>query len=120
MLHVLYSDGNAKKISWVIKTEEVIIEQSRDHAEMYLNKVTDIQSKYIALHVGLFWGIGTFVIKNNDSVIVKLDNKEMVQHLTTEKTNSDEFIQKKLFFIKQLISQRKLKIEYELIQKEKN
>ena len=42
----------------MIQTNDSIIEQKREHSEIYLNKVTIQQSKYIAIHVGLFWGIG--------------------------------------------------------------
>lgn len=120
MQHVFYSDGNAKKISWLIQTKNSKVEQIREHAEIYRDKVTNLQSKYIALHVGLFWGIGTFTIKNEDSLIIKLDNKVMYEQLTLSKKNTDEFIEKRTHFIRQFISQRKLKVQYELIDKEKN
>jgi hypothetical protein len=61
--HVFYFDGTPKKIAWSIHTENSIVEQSREQADIYINKISDIQSKYIALHVGLFWWIGTFIIK---------------------------------------------------------
>jgi hypothetical protein len=32
--HGLFFDGNTKKIAWVIQTGEVIIEESRIHAEI--------------------------------------------------------------------------------------
>ena len=81
---------------------------------MYLDKVTDEQSKYIALHVGIFWCIGTFRIKNEDSINVILDSKTMYDHLANEKTANDEFIKNRTSFINQLIQQRKLKINYKL------
>ena len=72
-----------KKLAWVIQTGGFKeIEQNRTHAEMYKNKVTNIQSKYIALHVGLFWGIGVFIIKNGDHIKIKLDEKIMYNQLT--------------------------------------
>ena len=82
---------------------------------MYKGKVTDIQSKYIALHVGLFWGIGVFIIKNEDSVKIMLDEKIMYDHLTSNSEIEDAMIVKKIHFIKQLIAQRKLEIKFELI-----
>ena len=74
MEHVLFFDGNTKRISWVIQTNNSVIEQKREHAEIYLDKVTNQQSKYIGLHVGLFWGIGMFIIKNQDIVKVAIDD----------------------------------------------
>lgn len=90
------------------------MEQTRDHIEMYLDKITDEQSKYIALHVGIFWCIGTFRIKNEDSVNVMIDSKTMFEHLANGNLTSDEFIKNRTSFINQLINQRKLKINYKL------
>jgi len=118
--HVFYSDGNTKKISWVIQTRDSIVEQNRDHAEIYKDKVTSIQSKYIALHVGLFWGVGGFIIKNKDIVKIKLDEKIMYDHFTSSLKIEDEFIEKRIQFIRQLIEQRKLKVEFEMIDTDKN
>jgi len=118
--HVFYSDGNTKKISWVIQTRDSIVEQNRDHAEIYKDKVTNLQSKYIALHVGLFWGVGVFIIKNEDTIKIKLDEKIMYDHFTSNSKIEDEFIEKRIQFIKQLIEQRKLKIEFQMIDTGKN
>ncbi|MCH9658897.1 hypothetical protein K0U27_09485 [archaeon] len=120
MHHDFYADGTAEKISWVIQTNESKAEQSRMHAEMYKNHVTNIQSKHIALHVGLFWGIGTFIIKNDDSVKIMLDEKIMHENLTTDMEIKDSTINKKIHFIKQLIAQRKLKVTYEVINPDNN
>jgi len=113
--HVFYPDGNTKKISWTIQTGDSTVEQTREHTEIYLDKVSNIQSKYIALHVGLFWGIGTFIIKNSDLVIMKLDDRLMYEHLALNKKSADKFIEKRTSFIKQLILQRKLEVHFELI-----
>ncbi len=118
--HIFYSDGNTKKISWVIKTNDTIVNQDRIHAEMYKDKVTNIQSKYIALHVGLFWGIGVFIIKNEDSIKIKLDEKIMYNHFTVNSKIEDELIQKRIQFIRQLVKQRELKIDFEIIDKSNN
>ena len=75
MEHVFYFDGTPKKITWSIYTGNSIVEQSREHVEIYMDKISSVQSKYIALHVGLFWGIGAFIIKNEDVVIIKIDEK---------------------------------------------
>ena len=120
MYHIFYLDGDAKKISWVIQTKDSTVEQNRDHADIYKNKVTSLQSKYIALHVGLFWGIGIFIIKNEDIVKIKLDEKIMYDHFTSNSKIEDEFVEKRIQFIRQLIEQRKLKIEFEMIDSDKN
>jgi len=52
--HHCYFDGNEKMISWVIQFDDTKFEQKRDHAEIYLDMISKEQSKYIALHVGLF------------------------------------------------------------------
>ena len=82
---------------------------------MYKDKVTNIQSKYIALHVGLFWGIGVFIIKNEDSIKIKLDEKTMYDQITSNLKIEDDMTSKKIHFIKLLIAQRKLDVEFELI-----
>ncbi|MCE9651865.1 MAG: hypothetical protein K8Q89_02225 [Nitrosarchaeum sp.] len=120
MEHVLFFDGNTKRISWVIQTDDSIIEQKREHAEIYLDKVTNLQSKYIGLHIGLFWGIGTFIIKNYDIIKIATDEKLILDHLSLNQKNNDVFIEKRTFFIRQFIKQRKLKIQYEFITSEKN
>lgn len=120
MHHIFYLDGNTKKISWVIKTNDRIVNQERVHVDMYKDSVTDIQSKYIALHVGLFWGIGVFIVKNEDRVKIKLDEKIMYEHFTSNAKIENELIQKRMHFIRQLEKQRKLKLEFEIIDKEEN
>jgi hypothetical protein len=118
--HRFFSDGTTKRISWIIQTGNSNVEQTREQAEIYLNKVNDEQAKYIALHVGIFWGIGTFIIKNEDSVNVMLDSKSMYEHLANDSKNSDSFSQTRSEFIKQLIVQRKLQIKYQLIESNRN
>ena len=119
-MHKFYFHGDADNISWAIQTNNSIVRQNRIHAEIYKNKITDIQSKYVALHVGLFWGIGVFIIKNKDSVKIMLDEKTMYDHFTAHKEIEDEFMLKKMRFIKQLIIQRELKIEFQLINTNEN
>ena len=120
MKHIFYSYGNAKKISWVINTDNSTSKEYRDHIDMYKNKVTDLQSKYIALHVGLFWAIGVFVIKNEDTVKIRLDDKIIYEHLKSKTIPEDDLIKKRIQFINQLIKQRKLKIEFEIIGQNQN
>lgn len=120
MNHVFYSYGNAQKITWIIQNDDSSFIENREHVNMYKDKVTELQSKYVALHVGLFWGIGTFIIKNEDNVKIKLDEKIMFDQFTTDLKIEDSFIQKRLRFIKQLIDQRKLKIKFEVISQYEN
>jgi hypothetical protein len=118
--HSFFFDGNAKRIAWTIKNKDSEINQKREHADIYLDKITSQQSKYIALHVGLFWGIGRFIIQNEDQINVKIDNKQMFDHLKEGRKSSDDFINTRSGFISQFIKQRKLKINYELIPPEEN
>ena len=120
MEHVYFSDGNQKRISWVIQNEENNVEQHRDHAENYLDRVSVEQSKYIALHVGIFWCIGSFIIKNGDTVKLMLDSKSIYDHLSNNTISADSFIETRTSFIRQLMEQRKLVIKYELIKPEQN
>jgi len=120
MEHVYFSDGNQKRISWVIQNEENNVEQHRDHAENYLDRVSVEESKYIALHVGIFWCIGSFIIKNGDTVKLMLDSKSIYDHLSNNATSTDSFIETRTSFIRQLMEQRKLVIKYELIKPEQN
>jgi hypothetical protein len=118
--HIFFADGNLKKISWIVKTADSIDEEMREHVEQYLDKVTLEQSKYIAVHVGIFWSIGRFIIKNEDTVNVMLDSKKMFEHLSQNKASPDEFIQNRTWFLNELINQRKLKVHYHLINSEEN
>ena len=120
MEHTFFFDGDSKKIVWIIQTINSIVEQKRDHPENYLGKVTKLQSKYIALHVGVFWGIGRFIINNEDKIIIKIDDESMFNHLSKNEISSDEFIKIRTQFITQFINQRKLKINYEFIEPEEN
>ena len=107
MEHILYLDGNLTDISWVIETKESIVSQKRKHVEDYKNKITIIQSKYIGLHVALFWGIGTFNIKNEDQVTVKLDEKIIYQQLKNEDKIEDE-LSLELVFLEYVVLNFKL------------
>ena len=120
MEHILYSDGNFNNISWVIQTNETVTSQSRKHVENHKNKITKIQSKYVALHAALFWGIGTFIIKNEDIIKIKLDEKIMYEQLKLKIMTDDDFIKNKIKFIQMFIRQRKLKVEFEIINLENN
>ena len=96
------------------------MKQTREHAEIYLNKVTNKQSKYIALHVGIFWSIGRFIIKNQDMVKVMIDSESIFEHLSKNTESTDSFIQARTNFIKQLVKQRKLNLQYFLMDEKEN
>ena len=119
MEHVFFCDGNQKRISWIIQSDDSKVEQFREQAEIYLDKVSILQSKYIALHAGIFWCVGRFIIKNGDTIKVMLESKPMYEHLTGG-TSSDSFIDTRTGFLNQLIQQRKIAVRYELIEPEKN
>ena len=120
MEHVFYSIGDAEKISWAIKTNDAIKTQSREHIDMYKNKITDIQSRYVALHVGLFWAIGVFIVKNEDKITIKLEDEVMFRNFDSKLNSEDDFIKKRTHFINQLILQRRLEIKFELIDSAEN
>ena len=79
-----------------------------------------MQSKYVALHVALFWGIGTFNIKNEDFIKIELDRKIMYEQLKMKIITQDEFIKNKIEFIQSFIKQRKLKVEFKIINSKNN
>ena len=120
MEHVYFFDGNPKKISWVIKTGESTEEEERTQADIHREKITEVQSKYVALHAGIFWSIGRYVIKNNDIINIMLDSKSMYEHLSESKETEDLFIQTKTMFLDQLLMKRNLKAIYHLIDSKEN
>ena len=120
MFHAIFCDGNSKRICWNIKTDNTILEQFREHADIYADKVSDLQSKYIALHVAIFWGIGVFTIKNGDTLKIHLESDQMIKHLSSDEKSSDPLIEGKKGFINQLAKQRSLVYQYEKISAEQN
>ena len=120
MEHIYFFDGDQKKISWTIKNSQTRSEENRIHAEYFYDKVTTEQSKYIALHVGIFWGIGRFIIKNGDSVKVMLDLKSMFDRLVKNKSTNDIVIERRIRFIDQIIQQRNLNVRYQMIEPSQN
>lgn len=120
MQHTFFFDGNSKRIAWVLKTKNETFHEKREHAEIYLDKVTRLQSKYIALHVGLFWGIGRFIIKNDDQISIKIDDQKMFDHLSENEEPFDDFIKTRSNFISKFIKQRKLKVNFEMIESKNN
>ena len=118
-------DGTKTKFSWIIQTGNQIKKEFRVHPPAYysgykLDIKNDIQSKFIALHVGLYWGIGVFIIKDGDTIDVMCDSKEMYDILNSKRETSDQIISDKINFTNLFIEQRKLIINYHLINDDNN
>ena len=125
MKHKLFLDGNKTKFSWIIKTGDQVKGEFREHPPAYysgykLDVKNDEQSKFIALHVGLYWGIGVFIIKDGDVVDVMCDSKKMYEILNSKHKISDQIISDKINFINLFIEQRKLIVKYHLINENSN
>ncbi len=125
MKHELFFDGNLKEYSWSIKTGKEIINQIREHPAAYLSGgKLDIknkeESRFVALHVGIYWGLGVFIIKDFDKIHIMCDSKEMYKILIQQHKTMNQIIDDKIHFISQLVSHRNLKLEYHLIEPTKN
>jgi len=125
MEHDIFFDGNVKEYSWSIKTGDKIADQIREHPPAYLSGgKLDIkdneESKFIALHVGIYWGLGVHIIKDQDTVNVMCDSEMMYGILTKENESDNQIIKDKIYFINQLTNLRNLKINYQFIESEKN
>tara|TARA_B100000029_G_scaffold302765_1_gene295586 strand:+ start:70 stop:513 length:444 start_codon:yes stop_codon:yes gene_type:complete len=125
MEHDLFFDGNVKEYTWTIKTGKKLAEQIREHPPAYLSggklDVKEIEeSKFIALHIGIYWGLGVYIIKDYDEVNVMCDSKFMYDIFTQGKKSDDQIINDKIHFINQLTELRHLKINFQLIDAEKN
>jgi len=125
MKHDIFFDGNVKEYSWTIRTGEKLAEQIRAHPPAYLSggkldvKATE-ESKFIALHIGIYWGLGVYIIKDNDQVNVMCDSKMMYETFTKGKKSDNQIINDKIHFINQLVELRKLKIKFQLIDTKEN
>lgn len=115
----IYSDGDARRISWAIQTPTRLHKQWRDQAKIYRNQVSQIQARCIALHVGLFWGIGVFAIKDCDRVCLAIDNDQMISAVR-EGSDDDTFVNKRMNFLNMLIRQRKLAVTVQRIRPSDN
>ena len=125
MKHTLFLDGTKTKISWIIQTGSNIRKEFRVHPPAYysgykLDVKNDDQSKFIALHVGLYWGIGVFEIKDGDMVDVMCDSKKMYDIMNSKEETTDQIINDKIHFTNLFIEQRKLIVNYYLIDSDKN
>ena len=125
MKHEIFFDGNINEYSWSIKTENNVADQIREHPPASqsggkLNITNYEESKFVALHVGIYWGLGVFIIKDFDKIHVMCDSKEMYEILIQQHKTSNQIIDDKIHFINQLVGHRNLKLEYRLIDPTKN
>jgi len=125
MEHELFFDGNLKEYSWSIKTEKEIVNQIREHPPAYLSGgkleiKNKEESRFVALHVGIYWGLGVFIIKDFDKIHVMCDSIEMHEILIQQHKTLNQIIDDKIHFINQLVGHRNLKLEYHLIEATKN
>lgn len=120
MRHEIFSYGDPRKICWAIRTGDDIARQSRVHADIYLDRVTPEQSGYIALHVGLFWAIGVFIIKDGDDITIMTDSESAYGHLSGSENTTDKMAFDRKRFIDGLIRQRSLGVSYRLIDRKDN
>ncbi len=125
MEHELFFDGNLKEYTWSIKTGNVVVNQIREHPPAYLSggklEIKDNEeSRFVALHVGIYWGLGVFIIKDFDKIHVMCDSKEMYEILIQQHKTLNQIIDDKIHFINQLVGHRNLKLEYRLIEPAKN
>ena len=125
MEHELFFDGTVKKYSWSIRTGDEIVNQIREHPPAYLsggklNVKDSTESKFIALHVGIYWGLGVFIIKDYDTVNVMCTSDDMYQILSHTSSTDNQIINDKVHFVEQLTNHRNLKINYQITQQENN
>ena len=125
MEHELYFDGTITEYSWSIKTEDKIVNQIREHPPAYLSGgkldvKNNLESRFIALHVGIYWGLGVFIIKDSDAVNIMCDSKEMYEILVNNQKIDNQIINDKIHFINQLTDHRNLKINFRVIEPETN
>ena len=125
MEHELFFDGTTSEYSWSIKTEDMTANQIREHPPAYLSGgkldvKNNLESKFIALHVGIYWGLGVFIIKDSDTVNVMCDSKEMYEILVNNQKIDSQIIDDKIHFINQLTDHRNLKINFRVIEPETN
>ena len=125
MEHDIFFDGNVKEYSWSIKTRDKVADQIREHPPAFrsggkLDIKNNEESRFVALHVGIYWGLGVNIIKDNDVVNVMCDSKIMFEIMTGAKKIDNDIINDKVYFINQLTNLRKLKLNYQLIESKEN
>ena len=121
----MFLDGTKTKFSWILQTGNSTKKEFRVHPPAYysgykLDVKNDEQSKFIALHVGLYWGIGVFIIHDGDVIDVMCDSKKMYDIMNSDKETDDSLINDKIHFTNLFIEQRKLIVNYHLIDEKNN
>ena len=121
----MFLDGTKTKFSWILQTGDSTKKEFRVHPPAYysgykLDVQNDEQSKFIALHVGLYWGIGVFIIHDGDVIDVMCDSKKMNDIMNSDKETADPLIIDKIHFTNLFIEQRKLIVNYHLIDEKNN
>ena len=121
----MFLDGTKTKFSWILQTGDSTKKEFRVHPPAYysgykLDVKNDEQSKFIALHVGLYWGIGVFIIHDGDVIDVMCDSKKMYDIMNSDKETADSLINDKIHFTNLFIEQRKLIVNYHLIDEKNN
>ena len=121
----MFLDGTKDKISWIVQTGNQTSKEFRTHPPAYqsgykLDVKNEEQSKFIALHAGIYWSVGVYTIKDGDTVDVMCDSKKMYDILSLKHEISDQIINDKIHFINLFIEQRKLVVNYHLIDSDKN
>ena len=114
-----------KEYSWSIKTRDKVADQIREHPPAFrsggkLDIKNNEESRFVALHVGIYWGLGVNIIKDNDIINVMCDSKIMFEIMTGEEKIDNDIINDKVYFINQLTNLRKLKLNYQLIESKEN
>ena len=125
MEHDIFFDGNVKEYSWSIKTNDKVADQIREHPPAFrsggkLDIKNNEESRFVALHVGIYWGLGVNIIKDNDIINVMCDSKIMFEIMTGAEKIDNDIINDKVYFINQLTNLRKLKLNYQLIESKEN
>ncbi len=125
MEHDIFFDGNVKEYSWSIKTNDKVADQIREHPPAFrsggkLDIKNNEESRFVALHVGIYWGLGVNIIKDNDVINVMCDSKIMFEIMTGAEKIDNDIINDKVYFINQLTNLRKLKLNYQLIESKEN
>ena len=125
MEHDIFFDGNVKEYSWSIKTNDKVADQIRKHPPAFrsggkLDIKNNEESRFVALHVGIYWGLGVNIIKDNDVINVMCDSKIMFEIMTGAEKIDNDIINDKVYFINQLTNLRKLKLNYQLIESKEN
>ena len=125
MEHKLFLDGTRDKFSWIVQTGNQTSKEFRTRPAPYqsgykLDVKNDEQSKFIALHAGIYWSVGVYIIKDGDTVNVMCDSKKMYELLRIKRKTSDQIINEKIHFNNLFIEQRKLVVNYHLIGSDEN